>query len=507
MTFNGQLSEGQLEAIRKSSRVRRELAFGSHLFFFSIYLPHYIKYPFAPMHFKMFEITESPDIRFFTLTSFRDSAKSTINTLSLPIWAVVGKLQKKFVVIVSQTQSQAKYHLLNIRRELEGNDLLKNDIGPFHEEEDEWGSTTIVISNYDARITIASTEQSIRGIRHGAHRPDLIICDDVEDLNSVKTKEGRDKTWNWFTGEVLPLGSKETKYIVVGNLLHEDSLIMRLKKVIAEGKLDAKYFAFPLLDENNNIAWPGKFPNMADIDKLRGQIPSDIAWFREYLLKIISDEDRVIHPEWIHFSDPPSLASEDYRFSVVSVDLAISDRKSADYTAMVAAHVFGYGEKMIIYIHSYLINKRMDSPTAMETAISYSKSLGTGIHPRVFIEDVGYQRSFAQQLRTKNIAAEEVQIHGQDKRSRLALIAPLIQQGRILFAKNGNEELISQITGFGVEKHDDMADALSLLVLRVLEIDQDEPEPTLTIISTGGIFNERMLGEPYHEPISMDSIF
>jgi len=31
-------------------------------------------------------------------------------------------------------------------------------------------------------------------MKHMQYRPDLIICDDIEDLQSVKTKEGRDKS-------------------------------------------------------------------------------------------------------------------------------------------------------------------------------------------------------------------------------------------------------------------------------------------------------------------------
>src|SRR5439155_412957 len=94
-------------------------------------------------------------------------------------------------------------------------------LAPNFDISDEWGSNSIVISKFGARITIASTEQSIRGLRHGEHRPDLVICDDVEDLNSVKTREGREKTFQWLTGEVLPIGDQNTKLMIIGNLLHE----------------------------------------------------------------------------------------------------------------------------------------------------------------------------------------------------------------------------------------------------------------------------------------------
>jgi hypothetical protein len=65
---------------------------------------------------------------------------------------------------------------------------------------------SLVFSNMNARITAASSEQSIRGLRHGQHRPDLIIGDDVEDMASAKTKEGRQKTYGWLKGESRPTG-------------------------------------------------------------------------------------------------------------------------------------------------------------------------------------------------------------------------------------------------------------------------------------------------------------
>jgi predicted phage terminase large subunit-like protein len=483
MKINGQLTEKQLKAIRKSRNVRRNLAYSSHIFFFSIYLSHYIKYPFADFHYDIFDLTENNSIRYAILTAFRDSGKSTINTLSFPIWAINGCLQKKFVLIASQTQAQAKYHLSNIRKELEGNELLKNDIGPFHEEDDEWGASSLVLSNHDARITIASTEQSIRGIRHGAHRPDLVICDDVEDLNSVKTREGRKKTWDWLTGEVLPIGSKNTKFVIVGNLLHEDSLIMKLEKRIEEGRFKASYFKVPIYDENNVIAWPGKYPTWQDIENLKLTVASEVAWYREYLLKIISDEDRVVHPEWIHYYDelPPD---KDLRFVASGVDLAISKKETADYTAIVSASVYGYSKDRKIYILPNPINKRMTFPETFETIKTLSKSLGGGHSTKIFIEDVGYQAALIQQLNNAGCHAEGVKIKGQDKKARLSLTTAQIQSGQILFPRHGCERLIEQLTGFGIEKHDDLADAFSLLILRLSEDKEVEPQLYILDIPT-----------------------
>ncbi|MCL4354838.1 MAG: hypothetical protein M1607_03380 [Patescibacteria group bacterium] len=476
------LTEEELQQIKNDRTIRQMLARNSHYWFFSIYLGHYLKYPFAPFHHDIFALTEDEALKRAVLVAFRGSGKSTLVSLSYPIWSVIGKQKKKFVLILSQTQTQARIMLTNIKRELESNQLLKADVGPFEEDSDEWGSTSLVLRYYNARITCASVDQSIRGIRHKEYRPDLVILDDVEDLQSAKTKEGRDKTYAWLVGEVFPIGDQDTKTLIVGNLLHEDCLLMRLKNLMAQGKMQGKFLSFPILSEDNQIAWPGKFADLEAIEKLRNNTGNEAAWHREYLLRIISDTERLVHPEWIHYYDEiyPEQGN-DFRYIATGVDLAISIRELADYTAMVSAKVFGYQEKLKIFILPNPINKRLSFPETFDLAKNLSVSLGDGYPTKLFIEDVGYQRALIEQLVTNNIPAEGAKVFGQDKRSRLALITHLIQQGKIVFPKKGAEELILQLTGFGIEKHDDLADAFSLLILKILEID-NKPVPRLVVL-------------------------
>lgn len=495
------LSDNEVIQIKKKRSVRKSLAKNSHFWFFTIYFGHYISYPFAQFHHEMFSVTENTDLKLAVLVAFRGSGKSTLMSLSYPIWAITGVQQKKFVLIVSQTQTQARLHLSNIKRELESNELLKNDIGPFQEVSDEWGATSIVLSNFDARIAIASTEQSIRGMRHGQYRPDLVICDDVEDLNSIKTKESRDKTFQWLTSEVFPIGDNSTKIIVIGNLLHEDCLLMRLKSAIENKKLNGKFLSFPLVDEDETILWPAKFPNMEAVKKLRETIGTESAWYREYLLKIISDGNRVIHPEWIHYYDE-ILDTSDFQFTGTGVDLAISQKESADYTSMVTAKVYDRKEKLRIYILPNPVNERLDFPQTIERVKSLSEVLGR--ESKMFIEEVGYQKALIQQLASQKVNCEGVGVGGQDKRCRLTLVSHLVQQGVVLFPRHGAEELISQLIGFGVEKHDDLADAFSLLLHKILEFD-NKPIPGIYIIDCGSGFNNSYQFDL--EPISLNSVF
>lgn len=478
--INPILTPKEIDCIKHDRAIRRKLAKSSHYWFFLIYLSHYIKYQFAPFHHEMFKITEDESLPLAALVAFRGSGKTTLMSLSYIIWSIIGVQKRKFVLLLSQTQNQARLYLTNIKRELETNNLLKTDIGPFEEVSDEWGANSIVLSNYNARIMAASAEQSIRGVRHGEHRPDLVICDDVEDLNSVKTKEGRDKIFDWLAGEVMPIGDQDSKFIIVGNLLHEDCLLMRLKKAIEEKRLQGNFYSYPLLDESNQIAWPGKFTSLEDIDNLKKSIGTESAWFREYLLKIIAEEDRVVRREWIRYYDVlPSHLEKFVWLIAIGVDLAISEKNSADYTAIIPILVTGYGRNLEMYILPFILNKRLTFPETIQEIKKLSDQLQVMFkrQPVVYVENVGYQLSVVQQLTVEKVFAEQVDLNSRDKRSRLNITTPYIKAGKVLFPRHGAEQLISQLTNFGIEKHDDLADAFSILVSKVIECDRPTPEP------------------------------
>ena len=464
-----EMPQDVLESITKDRKVRRALARDSHGMFFGIYLPHYVKYETAPCQREFFRITEDETSKLNVVVAFRGSGKSTIITLSYPIWAIIGRPQKKFILILSQTQSQAKQHLINIKRELEQNSLLRGELGPFEQLDDEWGSQTLVIPKHGARITAASTETSIRGIRHGEHRPDLIICDDVEDTASVKTRESRDKTFNWLTGEIQPAGEPDTKTVIVGNLLHEDSLVMRLKERIEAEQMTGQFRAFPLVTPDDKSAWPGQFPNAKAIEAFRKRIGNEVAWQREYLLNIVPDENQLILHEWIKHYDRIDESGKGYRGTFIGVDLAISQRDTADYTTMVAAHVYGYSEDMRIYILPHPINKRLTHLETINQAKRMAKQFqDDGRKPKFYVEEVGYQGAAVETLLSAAIPVEGVKVGGSDKRARLGAVSHLVQAGKVMFPKVGAEMLISQLTGFGTEKHDDLADAFAIVLHKAI---------------------------------------
>ncbi|MFZ2975900.1 MAG: hypothetical protein WA055_04735 [Candidatus Moraniibacteriota bacterium] len=465
-----------IDRLTKDKTLRVAVTRNSHFWFFHSYFNHYVKYPTANFQKEIIKLTEDEKIKNLFIVAFRGSSKSSLITMSYVLWSILGIQQKKCVIIASQTAQQARMHLLNIKRELEGNKMLQDDLGPFREEKSPWGMSMLVFPQYDAMIIPLSTEQSIRGNRFGQNRPDLFIGDDLEDDSSVRTKESRDKTYDWLKNEVFPAGDKDTRVIIVGNLLHEDSLLMRLRQEVENGNLrDALFKEYPII-RNGKPMWPGKFPILDDIEKERKRIGNDYSWHKEYLLDIVSREGQVIPLDWIEYYDSLPQNKDCYRGIYIGVDLAISTNKNADYNAFVVGLLCEIGNEYYIYVLPNPINKKMTFQEILDSIkILYNSMESLYDYVLVSVENNGFQDAVPQMLEAMGIENKSVRSNV-DKRCRLITISNHLQAKKVLFPKQGAEQLINQLVNFGVEKHDDLADAFTIMMHEaVAKINEPKP--------------------------------
>ncbi len=452
--------------------VRRALGSQSLRLFFGTYFSHYIRYPFAPFHMEMFHLAEDEHNKTIVIMGARNSAKSAIMNTALAVWSVLGVQKKHFVIIASRTQAKAKQHFMNTRKEMETNKLLRGDRGPLQTSESQWGSA-IELPKYDAQIIFASVEQDLRGIRYKQYRPDLIIADDIEDSNSVRTIDGRNQTYDWLARDTIPAGDLDKlRVVLLGTLLHEDSVLIRFKEDILASKRDGVYREYPLMDAGGSILWKGKYPNEAAIEAERMRVGNDKAWAQEFLLRIVSDHERVVHPEWIQYCDsPPPTRANEFRGTFIGIDPAISEDKRAACTAIVSIRVFGWGDKTKIYVLPYPVNERMGMYGIVDKVKALVAEHSKVGMVKIYSEDVAFQKALIEALRRNGYLVEGVRPRG-DKRERLFLISHQIKDGTIQFAPRGNEELVMQIVNFGSEKFMDLVDALSMLVPEVVHTQQ-----------------------------------
>ena len=126
---------------------------------------------------------------------------------------------------------------------------------------------------------------------------------------------------------------------------------------------------------------------------------------------------------------------------------------------------------MKIYILPDPINRKITFPETVQTIKDHAKLFNN--QAWIIIEKVQYQDAIIQTLEAQSYHVEPFVPHGTDKRMRLSLTTNMIKNGQVLFPATGTELLIQQLTGFGVESHDDLADAFVMLVLKVAEEDNN----------------------------------
>ena len=210
--------------------LRKELGRQSLKFFARTYFGHYCSHSFAPFHMDLLEYL--PQItaqrgRQLAIAAPRGNAKSTIVSLIYVLW-VICYAYERFIVLFSSTRKQSERLLAHIKGELSSNETLKGDFPEVCEPPNpRWRQDDIVTKN-GVNVISSSVEHGIRGIRFKESRPGLIIADDVEAVETIHSQDQRDKVYHWFTKVVLNLGSEYTNYILVGTILHFDSLLARL---------------------------------------------------------------------------------------------------------------------------------------------------------------------------------------------------------------------------------------------------------------------------------------
>ena len=459
-----------LQEILTSKETRKIAVKNSFALFFLVYFGHYAKYKSGSFQKEIKDLLQDRDNKFLEIIAFRGSSKSTMSTLAFPIWEVISG-NARFPILISDTFGQAKMHIYNLKTELENNEGLVKDWGPF-EENEEWTSTGLVLPRYDARISAKSTGQKVRGLRHKQYRPDLFVIDDIENLQMIRTKEQRDKTYQWFIGDVVPAGDVDTRYILIGNLLHSDSIMARIKNEILQGVRNGIVKEFPFFNEDGTPRWSEKFTTPEKVEEEKKKYDHR-AWQREFLLKIVPEEGQIIKDEWIKYYD--NVPEEASMAVGTGVDLAISKKATADFTAMVSGKLYKVSGEPKAYIMPNPVHDRLSGFETTERGRAISVALGNGSVTPMWVEDVAYQKMQIESMVRAGLPVKGIKVSS-DKRARLMTIAAYVENGQVLFPRTGCEDLIAELVGFGIEAHDDLVDSFVYCVQGLMNKVASEPQ-------------------------------
>jgi len=167
----------------------------------------------------------------FAIAAPRGHGKSTDVSVVFAIWCIVNDL-KHFITIFSDAIELTETLIESIKAELSENDNLKADFGHATGIGKVWKIGDIVTCN-GIRVKGFGSGKRVRGIKHGVHRPDLALIDDLENDENVRSRDQRDKLESWMDEAVANLGSVDGSMdiIYIGTILHRDSVLSRKLKL------------------------------------------------------------------------------------------------------------------------------------------------------------------------------------------------------------------------------------------------------------------------------------
>ncbi len=387
--------------------------------------------------------------KFNCIVAPRGSAKSTLITLAYVLWTICFK-KAHFIIIISDTYSQAKYFIDAIKAEIETNESLRLLFGNL--EGGVWGEAEIETST-GIRIIGKGTEQKIRGLKFRQHRPDLIILDDCENEELVANSERRKKILHWYNGSVVPALNKDGRIIIVGTILHYDSL---LNKIYRNGDYNSLFYK---IEYNNRPLWKARYP-IEEIMKIKKHYKSQgllDLFMAEYYNDPISDENRIFKKEYFKYYTTSQVLIGALS-KVITVDLAISEKESADYTVIM---VTGTDNDNNIYVLEY----SRDRYSPIQTIDEIFRLADKWKVRCIGIESVAYQKSLIWFLqdemrkRNKFFMIEELKAD-MDKERRIRGLQPRYAVGSI-YHRPEMTDLEEELLRFPKSAHDDISDALA----------------------------------------------
>lgn len=408
----------------------------------------------------------------------RGHAKSTAITLSYGLAALLFR-EASFVVIVSDTEAQSINFVGLIKAELQENDAIHKLFGkPQFIKESETDIIVRMPDGHKFRVIAKGAEQKLRGLLWNGRRPDLLLCDDLENDEIVMNQDRRHKFKRWFYGALLPSRSKGGKVRYVGTILHMDSMLENLmpitwdKQTIQEGlktyslKRGAwksiKYAAHN--EDFSIILWPDRFakedlisirqdyrdrgiPEVYSQEYLNVPIDESVAYFKRGDFLEMREEDK----------DTP-------KHFYMTCDLAISEKQTADYSAFCIA---GVDENRRIHVVD-VIKDRMDGKEIVDLILQLDKAYN--FHA-IGIEEGQISKAIGPFLREEMVRNNQYPLiyplksMGKDKLERSRSIQGRMRAKTVKFDKEADwffgfqEECIQ----FPRSKHDDQVDAFSYL--------------------------------------------
>nr|WP_255310532.1 phage terminase large subunit [Bacillus wiedmannii] len=444
----------------------------------------------------------------------RSHAKSSYLSKAFPIHEICYR-KRFYIILISETPSVSSANLEWIKLQLQSNDKLRRDFGPLLHTKQQMNprDNTSEFIAWEPKgkddkklltlVQAASTGQALRGRNWNGKRPDLIVCDDLEDKRNTNTAQLRQELKDWFAQVVIPLGDpegKRTAIVFMGTTVHPQSLLIdimerrsdfesrKYRALITpptrqdlwaecesiykdrENKArarDAELFFTANHDEmveGAEVLWAEVQP-VFKLMKFKWDNGSK-AFNTELQNNPIDEEVMVFNPDnFTYWNDKQinrNFLSDEY-FVSIGVDLAMG-KERGDYSAI--SIVAKHKETGTIYvIDSY--GERLHPDKFMKVIVDKVLHFRPDV---IAVEAQAAQEFFADMVSKRLIekgypaTTRLVKIKQRSRKElRLEALLPRIENGEIQFDRR-HSLLLEQFQYYGTNMHDDLPDSLEMAV-------------------------------------------
>jgi len=415
-------------------------------------LARVLGYEVQPFHREWLALQEN---RRSLLLAPRGHGKSSIAGISFAIWKLVQDPNRR-ILIVSNTVEQGKVFLREIRAHLEGNPVLRAMYGNLRAGK--WSETELLVRR--SRIDF-----------------DVVIADDIVDEENSWCESQRQKLQTWFYKTLFPCLEPDGEIHIIGTRYHGGDLYGEIirKQEVAEERRSSNQFDRGETQETvsswaicrsraldgDNVLWQQRFPRHI-LAELRAEM-GEILFACQYLNDPSGSDDAIFKEPWLEFYETLPMEPDGnggYRTVPLriyqGVDLAISQRSSADYFAVVTIAV----DKN----HNVYVLDTYRGRLTFDKQMQKVRELAERYQPlRVAIEANAYQDVLPSELiRTSGLPIKRVR-QTRDKMVRAIRLSPQFENGKI-FLKRSMNELIAELLLFPRGAHDDLFDAFEIAV-------------------------------------------
>lgn len=464
----------------------------------------------------------------------RGTGKSVFGTFSTTTWCHAYGI-KKYTLICSDIGSTAEKFTKDIKNTFLENKYIEKAFGKLLDDKDKryiCNSTQLEFTN-KTFIEAISSSSPMRGRKYNNCRPDLIILDDYQSEDDVRTDTARLSKWKRYSDDVKYASQKAlyrdgkvikkgTTFIALGTLQHKECFYSRLikqptwkfkndKGVLIDDFVNEKgekingldyYFDNGLWLEFKNILFNFKNENHLEDAKEfywshqdEMQFPMLWAEFWDCLdiatqyyenpssfkQEVQGDVDS-IGEKWfkiINTQTRKEIETHKFMKTMLCVDPASTSNGTSDYSAYLVGSESDTGLKYARKAELAKINARTDFDKYVKHMADLLKEYPDATH--IYIEKNTFNGADANTL--ENLIKEDPVLKHRNikiineatrknKDDRISTIIPYMNKGQIIFAEE-DTEFIDQMKEFAGQKfslHDDAPDVTAEFANRISDI-------------------------------------